>query len=236
MESPSSRCREYPDAGEACRRRGEACVVSAAGVCRRGAQPEEVARAGRGRRCFPAAGRRLRRELRGPQRELDPRLLPRVPADGGGAHLRGRLAGGEGRPHRRPVRQAALLADREARRRRAAELSRRHRQRRGVHRGSAHARSAAADRGLSPVRRDPEPAARLRAWRLREPWARASVDARFCKRSEGDGPLPAGGGPHHRDARLHAGLRARSRETIPSCAAPMSTPATRRCCSATSRR
>ena len=125
---------QYPDAAQACRHRGAACVVPAAGVCRRGAQPEEVARARRGRRCFPAAGRRLRRELRGPQRELDPRLLPRVPADVGGAHLRGVLAGGEGRPHRRPVRQAALLADREEGRRRAAELSRRHRQRRGVHR------------------------------------------------------------------------------------------------------
>ena len=45
----------------------------------------------------------------------------------------GGLAGGEGRPHRRPVRQAALLADREARRHRAAELPRRHHQRQRVH-------------------------------------------------------------------------------------------------------
>ena len=50
-----------------------------------------------------------------------------------------RAAGGQGRPHRRPVRQAALLADREARRHRAAELSRRHHQRQRLHRGSAHA-------------------------------------------------------------------------------------------------
>jgi 3-deoxy-D-arabino-heptulosonate 7-phosphate (DAHP) synthase class II len=47
----------------------------------------------------------------------------------GGAHLRGLLAGGEGRSHRRPVRQAALLADGEAQRQGAAELSRRHHQR-----------------------------------------------------------------------------------------------------------
>ena len=198
--------------GEARRGREPARVVSAARLCRRGAQPEEVARAGRGRRCFPAAGRRLRRKLRGPQRELDPRLLPRVPADVGGAHLRGRLAGGEGRAHRRPVRQAALVQRREAQRRRAAELSRRHRQRRGIHASRAHARSAAPDRGLSPVRRDLEPAARLRAWRLREPRPRAPVDARFCKRPARDGPLQAGGGPHLRDARLHAGVRARSRK------------------------
>ena len=55
--------------------------------------------------------------------------------------------------------------------------------------GGAHARSGAADRGLSPVGRDAEPAARLRAWRLREPRPRASMDARFCKRPAGDGPL-----------------------------------------------
>jgi 3-deoxy-7-phosphoheptulonate synthase len=47
-------------------------------------------------------------------RRQHPRLLPRVPADGGGADLCRRLAGGEGRPHCRPVRQAALGADREA--------------------------------------------------------------------------------------------------------------------------
>ena len=39
------------------------------------------------------------------------------------------VAGGEGRPHRRPVRQAALLAGREEGRPGAAELSRRHHQR-----------------------------------------------------------------------------------------------------------
>ena len=38
-------------------------------------------------------------------------------------------AGREGRPHRRPIRQAPLGAERDRRRRDAAELSRRHRQR-----------------------------------------------------------------------------------------------------------
>ena len=65
----------------------------------------------------------------------------------------GALAGGEGRPHRRPVRQAALVADRDDRRRRAAELPRRHRQRHRVHRGGAHARSAAPDRWPTGSRR-----------------------------------------------------------------------------------
>ena len=39
------------------------------------------------------------------------------------AHLRHRRPDGEGRPHRRPVRQAALVAHRDARRRRAARAS-----------------------------------------------------------------------------------------------------------------
>ena len=55
------------------------------------------------------------------------------------------LAGGEGRPHRRPVRQAALVADREAGRRRAAELSRRHHQRQRLQRGSARCPIRAAN-------------------------------------------------------------------------------------------
>ena len=62
---------------------------------------------------FLLAGRGLRRELRRASGRRDPRLLPRVPADGGGAHLCRRLAGGEAWPHRRPVRQAALERDRD---------------------------------------------------------------------------------------------------------------------------
>ena len=87
----------------------------------------------RRRRGLPAAGRRLRRELCRAWRQQHPRFLPRVAADGGGADLCRRAAGGEGRPHRRPVRQAALVADREDQRRRTAELSRRHRQRHRLH-------------------------------------------------------------------------------------------------------
>ena len=44
-----------------------------------------------------------------------------------------RHAGGEGRPHRRSIRQAAHVADGKARRRRAAGLSRRHHQRHRFH-------------------------------------------------------------------------------------------------------
>ena len=42
--------------------------------------------------------------------------------------------------------------------------------------------------------------------------------------------------PDLRGARLHAGLRARSREASRTARPPISTPATRRCCSASSRR
>ena len=42
--------------------------------------------------------------------------------------------------------------------------------------------------------------------------------------------------PHHRDARLHARRSGSTPRRIRSCARPISTPRTRRCCSATSRR
>ncbi len=50
-------------------------------------------------------------------------------------HLLLRRAGGEGRPHRRPVRQAPLGRHRDHRRRRAAVVPRPHRQRHRLHRG-----------------------------------------------------------------------------------------------------
>ena len=111
---------DYPTAGRSCRRRGQARDLPAAGLCGRGARAQEAAGAGGARQRLPAAGRRLRRELPRAPRRQHPRLLPRLPADGGRADLRRRHAGGEGRPHRRPVREAALVADREEGRRRAA--------------------------------------------------------------------------------------------------------------------
>ena len=138
---------------------------------------KKVARARRQRPGFPAARRRLRGELRRTRRQQYPRFLPRLPADGDRAHLRRRFAGGESRPHRRPVRQAALLADRKTRRQGIAELSRRHHQRHRLHRGGAPSRSAPAGRGLPSVGGDAQPAARLRQRRLRQCRERAPVDA-----------------------------------------------------------
>ncbi|MHC2620225.1 hypothetical protein ACVIW2_002257 [Bradyrhizobium huanghuaihaiense] len=161
------------------RRRGAACDLSAAGVRRRGAQSEEGAGPCRGRRGLPAPGRRLRRELCRARRQQHPRLLPRAAADGGGADLCRCGAGGEGRPRCRPICKTALIADREIERHRAAELSRRHRQRYRLHQGSARAGSAAPVDGLSPVGRDAEPAACVRHRRLRQSRQRASMDARL---------------------------------------------------------
>ena len=164
---------------------------------------------GRGRRGVPAPGRRLRRELRRAFGRQHPRLLPRLPADGRGAHLRRLVAGGEARPHRRTVREAALDADRDGRRHRAAELPRRHRQRHRVHGGRAHARSAPPDRGLPAIGRDAQPPARLRDRRLRQPRERPWLDARLREGQSALGTIPRARRPHHRDARLHARHRHR---------------------------
>ena len=115
-QKPIEQIPAYPDVA-ALEQREAACKLSAAGFCRRGPQAEEGAGRCRRRQGFPAAGRRLRRKLRRAWRQPHPRLLPRAPADVGGADLAGAPAGGENRPHRRPVRQAALRRHRNARRR-----------------------------------------------------------------------------------------------------------------------
>ncbi len=215
--------------------REAACDLPAAGVRRRGARAEGEARPRRRGRGVSAARRRLRRELRRASRRLHPRLLPRVPANGGGADLCRRLAGGEGRTHRRPVRQAALGADRDAGRQGAAELSRRHHQRHRVHRGRAHCRPQSHADGLSAVGRNAQPAARLRARRLRQSRARASVESRLRQGQPGRAPLRGSRRAHRRDLALHARHRAQ-RPTMRRSSAPRaSIRATRRCCSATSR-
>ena len=100
---------------------------------------------------------------------------------------------------------------RDDRRRHPAGLSRRHRQRHRLHARGAHARSAPAARGLSPVGGDAQPAARLRHRRLRQSRERASLDARLRQGQPAIRALSGGRRPHHRDARLHAGDRARRR-------------------------
>ena len=65
---------------------------------------------------------------------------------------------------------------------------------------------------------------------------RAPLDARLRQGLPAVAALRGTRGPHLRGARLHARLRHRSGKRIRNCARPISTPATRRCCSATSRR
>ena len=79
-------------------------------------------------------------------------------------------------------------------------------------RGGAPSRSGAADRGLSAFGRDAQPAARLRARRLRQSRQCAAMDARLRQGLAAVAPLRGTGRPHLRGARLHAGLRARSRK------------------------
>ncbi len=94
----------------------------------------------------------------------------------------------------------------------------------------------AADRGLSPVGRDAEPAARVRAGRLRQSCQRPAVDARLRQGLAAVAPL-TGNWPIASPRRWTSCRPAGSiSESHPNSRAPSSTPATRRCCSATSRR
>ena len=88
------------------------------------------------RRGVPAAGRRLRRDLRRRDGRADPQPRQDGAADGGRAHLRRLDADREDGPHGGPVRQAPLERHRDPRRRHAARLPRRHRQRLRLHRRS----------------------------------------------------------------------------------------------------
>ena len=139
---PDARVAARPRAGPAAdlrrprrgRRRGRpAAHPAAAGLRRRVRRPEGQDRGGRPRRGVPAAGRRLRRDVRRRHGRQRPQQAAGAAADGGRADLRRVGAGREGRPDRRPVRQAAVVRPRDPRRRDAAGLPRRRRQRLRLH-------------------------------------------------------------------------------------------------------
>ena len=166
-------------------------------------------------------------------RRQHPRHLPPDPADGGGADLRRRQAGGEGRPHGRPVRQAALGADRDASTASSC-------------RPTAATSSTASS--STPAARTPDPrpadpgllASRPRRstccapspGRLRRPRQRPPLDAGLRRRAARRASATGHGRPDQRGARLHARLRRRPRARPADHARPTSSPATRRCCSA----
>ena len=111
----------------------------------------------------------------------------------------GRMAG--------QYRQAALVGCGDAGRRDPAQLSRRHHQWHGVHRGVAHARPAAHGAELHPGERHAEPAARLRPGRLCRPAQGAPVEPGLRQPELAVGTLPGIGGPPVRNAGLHGRLR-----------------------------
>ena len=198
---------DYPDAAGARGGRGAARLLSAAGLRRRGAQAQGAARARLRGQGVPAPGRRLRRELRRVQRRQHPRHLQGDAADGGGPDLRRQGAGGEGRPHRRPVRQAPLGRHRDRGRRGASLLPRRHHQRLRVRSRGAGARPGADAAGLHPVRRHAEPPARLQPGRLRRHHPHPFLDARLHRRAVRLRAVPQARQPHLRGA----GVRRRRR-------------------------
>ena len=170
--------------------RGRTCPHAAAGVRRRGAAAEAPAGRSGGRPGFPAAGRRLRRKLQGIIGRQYPRHLPPDPADGGGADLRRRQAGGESGPHGRAVRQTEVGRNRNHRWRHLALLSRRHHQRHGVRSRRANPGPRTAPEGLRPIGGDAQPAPRLRRRRLRRPAQHPSVDARLRPGQSAGRPIP----------------------------------------------
>ena len=106
-DKPIRQVPDYPDKA-ALAAVETACEPSAAGVRRRGAQPEASLGQVADGKAFLLQGGDCAESFAESSARQYPRHLPRAAADGGGADLRRRHAGGEGRPHRRPVRQAAL--------------------------------------------------------------------------------------------------------------------------------
>ena len=186
-------------------------LLSPAGVRRRGPFAAVVARPGGRRQRLPLAGRRLRRELRGVLGRQHPREAARHPADGRRADLLARRPGGEGRAHRRPVRQAAFGAVRAHRRRRPAELPWAHRQRRHADRGGSRAVTGSAGAGVQPVGIDVEPAARVHQGRLRRPQPGARVDAGVRRQQPGGAALRADRVGDRACVAVHARVRHRHR-------------------------
>ena len=178
----------------------------------------------------PAPGRRLRRELR---RLLAPTTSGRScghPADGGRAHLLARRAGREGRPHRRPVRQAPLVADSSASATSTCPSFRGH---------------IVNDPTPTEAARVPDPERLVQAYHqsastlnlLRAFTKGGFADLARVHAWTQEFVAVEPGGPALRAARrrdrpgpaLHAGLRHRHRVATPTCTRSTSTPATRRC-------
>ena len=147
----------------------------AARVRRRGPLAAGVARPGGRRQRVPAAGRRLRRDLRGVHRRQHPRearvilqMAVVLTYSAGVPVVKvGRIAGQFAKPR---------SAHRARRRRRAAVVPRPHRQRHRRPRRGPRPRSRAPRAGVPPVGLDPEPAAGVHEGRVRRPGPGARVE------------------------------------------------------------
>ena len=172
---------------------------------------QRLARRGRGRPRVPAAGGRLRRVVPRHLRGHDPREAQDPAADVRRPDLRRRAAGGQGRPHRRAVREAPLGAHGARGGRRPDVVLRPPRQRRRADGRGSRARSAAHAARLRPVGAHAQPAARVRQGRLRRHHARARVEPGVRGQLGRGPPLRAGGERDRARAALHDGLRHRPR-------------------------
>ena len=152
--------------------------------------------------------------------------------------LLARRADREGRPDRRPVRQAPFVPDFETGRRpRAAVVPRPHRQRLASDAAARPARPGApAAQAYHQSAVDAEPAARLHQGRLRRPRPGARVEPGVRGVEPRGSALRAARRRDRPGAALHAGAAASTSDTIATCTRSTSTRPTRRCSSATRRR
>ena len=207
---PAAQQPAWPDADALAAVREELVVDAAAGVRRRGRPAARPPGGGRRRSRVPAPGRRLRRDLRRRHRRPDPQPDQDRAADGRRAHLRLLDAGDQDGPDGRAVRQAAVQRRRDPRRRHAAGVPRRRRERLRLHPAVAHARPAAAAAGVPHGGVDPEPHPRLHHRRFRRPAPGARVEQGLRRVGRQRPVRGARGGDRPRDA-VHGRLRRRLR-------------------------
>ena len=195
--------------------------AAAARLRRRGAAGARRPRRGRRRPRVPAPGGRLRRvvpRLRAADRHRrrvlggrDPRAAEDPAPDGRRAHLRRRAARAQGRPDRRPVRQAALERRRATPRRRDPGLPRPHDPRRRADARGAHPRPRPDARGLPPRGVDAQPRPRLHEGRLRRPHAGARLEPGLRRQLAAGRALRGARLGDRAGARVHGRLRDRPR-------------------------
>ena len=134
QKKPAAQQPVYPDPRRAAPRAGPAGPAAAAGHQLGDREPQAAIGGGHPRRTLPAARRRLLGKLRRLRIRRHRQQAQDPAADEPGAGAGRQEACHPHRPLRRPVRQAALDRHRDAQRRHAAQLPRRHDQPRRVHR------------------------------------------------------------------------------------------------------